>query len=57
MREQKIRVVAIGPMRKQFMERKELRWLREKDGPFRRISGDDPNDSMLFVIPDGPGLP
>jgi hypothetical protein len=53
MRDRGIRVVAIGPVRKEFMNRKELAWLRAPDGPFQRIFGLDPNrDSILFLLPE-----
>ncbi|MFB3896685.1 MAG: hypothetical protein ACE14V_10325 [bacterium] len=53
-KENRIHIIAIGPMRKEWLNRKEYQWLNDPDGPFTRIFGVDPMKQMVFyrIKPD-----
>jgi hypothetical protein len=41
LREQGITLLAVGPIRRDFSDRKELVWLRDESGAFVRVFGPD----------------
>lgn len=55
LRERGIDIIAVGPLVPAWRGRRELAWLAERDGPFQRLVGNDPErETVLYAFRDSP---